>query len=100
MVVGGAEEFEDELGNRIHSTMDIHIRGYVKNVDSVDTELDNIIADILKCLDDSTNNSYHGKMAILSVATDEGFMSAVVDPAAGQFEVSIRVEYQFTRGTP
>jgi len=99
MVLGGGEDFDDQMGNMTTSNMKIRIAGYSK--DSLDPESAScsLIADILKCIDSDTYNSWKLKMVPISLETDEGMLHEVGEGVA-MFVLNLLVVYRFNRSIP
>lgn len=99
MVLGGGEKFEDTLGGRVISTLQIKIRGYSKDEEDPQGAIDSLIEDVLNILDDPTYNTYHSKCKLASLDTDEGWMAPDTN-GVGMMEVTVEQMYTFERGTP
>lgn len=99
MVLGGAESFEDQLGDYTISTMTVRILGYHKDKDNPEQAQCDLIEDVMKCLDSDTYNSYKSKMRPIDIDTDEG---ALHDAAEGlsMFVLTLEITYRFKRDTP
>jgi hypothetical protein len=85
--IGGA-------GIKRFGTIDYQIVGYVKAA-TIDTARNNLIEAVEEALDtDRTRGGYAKDTQVISVETDEGS----IDPIGGII-VTVRVLYDFTRGT-
>lgn len=98
LVQTGTETRNDEtIGNssiQRHGTIDYRLVGYVKS-SAIDTARNNLIETIEEALDaDRTRGGYAIDTQVINVETDEGS----IDPIGGVI-VTVRVLYQFTRGT-
>ena len=99
LVLGAGEEFEDELGDSTASKMTLRITGYIKDVDTPEESLCNLIQDVLKCIDNDTYNPYKKGMRPLNIETDEGMIHDLASGIA-MFILSIEIFYVFKRNNP
>ena len=99
MLLGGNETFEDEFGEKAHSQFSIKIRGYTKDMDEPEEELNSLIKDVLKVLENKTYNTYHSSFRPISVDTDEGWLNSESEGVA-MFEITILQRYRFDRSDP
>jgi len=98
MVLGGEEEFEDTLGDVVYSSLHINIRGYSQDSTDPETALCNIIADVIKAID-STSNTYRDSTTIVRLETDEGWFN-FQEQGFGYFDLEVVVMYSFSKGNP
>jgi len=99
MVLGGDEAFEDTLDNETGSWMDVRIKGYTQDKENPEVPLCNIIADIVKALNNPTYNPNAAKTLVSGVKTDEGWLHSESE-GLGMFEVGVKVFYKFSRTNP
>ena len=99
MILGGREEYEDELGGYTKSRMKFIVRGYAKDPDNPEVELNNTIQDVFKVLDNSTYNAYHKSYRPISLDTDEGWISKETGGVC-IFEFVGEIIYRFLRSAP
>ena len=98
MVIGGNEDFDDTLGDKVYSTLHVKIRGYSQDTDDPETALCNIIDDVITIID-STDNTYRDKTTILNLLTDEGWFN-FQEQGFGFFDLDLTVLYSFDKGNP
>jgi hypothetical protein len=98
-VLGGPEEFEDELNDYTISRMTVRIVGYNKDIDNPEQAQCDLLEDVLKCLDNDTYNTIKSKMRPTGIDTDEG---ALHEEGAGisLFVLSLEIVYRFKRNAP
>jgi hypothetical protein len=83
-----------ETNAQRHGTIDYRLIGYVKAT-AIDTARNSLIEAIEEALDvDRSRGGYAVDTQVLTIETDEGS----IDPVGGII-VTVRVLYQFTRGT-
>jgi hypothetical protein len=99
MVLGGPEEFEDQLSTTTASRMNVRIIGYIKELNNPESELCKLLEDVLKCLDNDTYNPNKHMMRILNVDTDEGAIHSLSDGIA-MFILTLEIFYIFQRNSP
>jgi hypothetical protein len=99
MILGGDEKFEDVMGGSTLSRMQIKIRGFTKDEAEPEVALDSMIEDVLSVLENVTYNVYHSLCRVLSISTDEGWISSE-SGGVSMFEVTVEQLYKFVRGTP
>lgn len=98
MVLGGDENFENVMGGSIASYMDVLIKGYTKNKVEPEVEMCSLIEDVMNILDNPAYNTFHGKCNIISLRTDEGWLS-IESEGIGMFEIKLRIVYEFQWGS-
>lgn len=99
MILGGAEDFDDLMDGSVYSSMDIKVRGYSRDPKDPEEALCNLLEDVLTRLEDSSENSHHANMSITGLETDEGWIHMEAEGVA-MFEIAVKVDYKFTRGSP
>jgi hypothetical protein len=99
MVLGGDEEFEDQLGDSTGSTMSVRIVGYTKDKQEPEVALCNLLEDVLTCLENTTYNPLKAKMRPIRVDTDEGLLHEAGE-GVGMFILTLEIIYVFKRSTP
>lgn len=99
MVLGGGEKFEDLMGNKTRSLLNIRIVGYSKDSADPESASCSLIADVLKCIDSDTYNTWKKRMLPLDLETDEGMLHEAGEGVA-MFVITLQVNYTFTRSSP
>ena len=99
MVFGGNEALEPLMdGKYTRSAFTIKIRGLSMDKKNPDDALCNIIADVLKVLE-SSSNPYQNEMIVHTIDTDEGWYQLEKE-GTGFFEVGLDIFYIFDRSAP
>ena len=99
MVLGGDEDYEDDFGDQTLAIMIMKIKGYSKDKSEPEIALNELMADVRKCLENETYNPHKAKMKIERTLTDEGWLSLDTE-GLGMFEMQLRVYYKFVRSNP
>ena len=99
MVLGGDENFDDELGTSTISKMSIKIAGYAKSAQEPEKEQCLLIEEVLKCLDNEEYNPLKAGMRPIKVETDEGTLHAMGD-GISLFVLELELLYKFDRSSP
>lgn len=99
MVLGGGEQFLEEMGMSDINTMRIRIRGYSKDENDPDGALCSLIADTIRCIESTTYNTNWEMTRFLEIITDEGELH-LEGNGWGAFDLIIEVTYKFLRSVP
>lgn len=99
MVLGGEENFEDNLSAYSTSRLQIRVAGYTKNSLDPEKEQCKLIDDVLSCLDNVIYNSQKDHMRPLRIETDEGAIHSASEGIA-MFVLTLELLYRFDRSNP
>jgi hypothetical protein len=73
--------------------------GYSKDSADPESASCSLIADVLKCIDSDTYNTWKKRMLPLDLETDEGMLHEAGEGVA-MFVITLQINYTFTRSTP
>jgi len=99
MVLGGNEDFTDQLGITTESRMKIKVRGYSRDTGDPEGAVNSLIRDVLALLGNKNYNTCYKSFRPISLDTDEGWLNTESDGLA-MFELTFEILYVFRRDSP
>lgn len=99
MVLGGKEDFDDDMGDKTNSEMVAQIGGFTKDSANPESAQCSLISDVIKWANNSTYNTQQRRVQPMGLDTDEGMLHESIEGLA-LFFISLKVRYKFSRSTP